>query len=320
MSKLRFGILGCARIVRRALVGAFQHTPTAELRAIASSRPGTARQWAGEFGIPRAYDSYEALLADPEIDAVYIPLPNELHREWTLRAAAAGKHVLCEKPLGLDLDDARQMVEGCRDAGVVLMEAFMWRHHPAVTRARQLVADGQLGEVRLVKMDFSFVIDPNDWRLDPHRGGGALYDLGCYGINAARLFTGSEPVEVIARARLHASGVDMTTALTLRFPGGVFALIDCSFESPDRNRLEIVGARGSLELPQGVLPSPQAKIDFRTEHGVETLRFDAADQYAEELTAFCAGVSAGRLPAPAENGLANMTTLDAARRQAWFRA
>jgi len=308
---LNFGILGCARIVRRSIVAGFGETSAARLSAIASRDGTMATAWAAEFGIPRAYDSYAALVADPDIDAVYIPLPNELHREWALAAAAAGKHVLCEKPLGLDADDAQMIVEGCRRHNVVLMEAFMWRHHPRVAHARRMLAEGRLGELRLVKMDFSYDIERADWRLDPQRGGGALWDIGCYGVNAARLFTAAEPLEVFARAHRYSTGVDMTMGMSLRFPGDVLALLDCSFECPTRNRIELVGTLGSLEFPEGVLPPIESQLIFRHAEGVEIIEFPAADQYALQLESFCAAVAAGKLSDPAEDGLANMRVLDA---------
>jgi len=255
-------------------------------------------------------------VADPDIDAVYIPLPNELHRPWTLAAAAAGKHVLCEKPLGLDTADAEAIVAGCQRHGVVLMEAFMWRHHPRVAHARRMLAEGQLGELRLVKMDFSFDIDRGDWRLDPLRGGGALFDIGCYGVNAARLFTNAEPREVFARAHRHRSGVDMTMGISLQFPGDELALLDCSFECPPRNRIELVGTLGSLEFPEGVLPPPESQLIVRRASGTEIVEFPAADQYALQLDAFCAAVASGHLSDPAEDGLANLRVLDAVRRAA----
>lgn len=316
MRPLRFGILGCARIVRRAIAGALAQTELAEGVAIASRRPGEAAAWAAEYGWARAYDGYEALIADRDVDAVYIPLSNELHREWTLRAAAAGKHVLCEKPLAMHAAEAEEMVDGCRRAGVVLMEAFMWRHHPRVTRVREWLRDGALGQLLAVKMDFSFDIQRDDWRLDPRRGAGAVFDLGCYGINAARLFSGTEPTEVIARSRFHAPDVDMSTGLLLRFPGGVMGLVDCSFESPDRNRIEVVGTRGSVELPGGVLPAREAELVRTTAAGRETLRLPAADQYVGQLETFCQSVAAGRLLEPAEDGLANMRVIDRVRASA----
>jgi len=314
ISALNIGILGCARIARRGVIAGIQQSGVAHLAAIASRNFETAQVWSQEFGIPRAYDSYEALIDDPQIDAVYIPLPNELHRQWTLRAAERGKHVLCEKPLALDAAEAEQMAAGCRERGVVLMEAFMWRHQPAVAEARRMLSDGEIGELRLVKMDFSFQIDPGDWRLEAGRGGGALFDLGCYGINAARLFAAAEPVEIFALGRLHSSGVDITAGVELRFAGGAIALLDCSFECPYRNRIEIVGTRGAIELPDGVLPTPVGRMIVRGDSAPRALELPG-DQYAEEVKAFAASVAAGRLLAPAEDGVANMRVLHAVRQQ-----
>jgi xylose dehydrogenase (NAD/NADP) len=311
---LSFGILGCARIARRGMIAGIQEAPSARLAAIASRNPRTAAAWAQEFAIPRHYASYDELLSDPDIDAVYNPLPNELHSEWTLRAAAAGKHILCEKPLGLDYADASQIVEGCRRAGVIVMEAFMWRHQSRVAHARSMLARGELGELRLVTIAFSFDIDHQDWRLDSARGGGSLTDLGCYAINAARLFAGSEPLEVHAHARLLETGVDMSAGMLLRFPGDVLALADSSFECPYRNRLEVVGTKASLVFPEGVLPPPEAELIVTDSGGTRAIRFPRCNPYAEQVEAFCTGVAAGRLPEPAEDGLANMRVLDAAIR------
>lgn len=311
--RLRIGILGCARIVRRAIAGALKDHPSASWHGIAGRDAATAAAWAREFGVPKYYDSYEALVADPDIDAVYLPLPNELHRPWALAAAAVGKHVLCEKPLALDVADAEHIVDGCRAAGVVLMEAFMWRHHPRVALARRMIAYGKLGALRYVKMDFSFPIDLSDWRLDAARGGGALYDLGCYGINISRLFTGAEPSEVHARAHYHAPGVDMSLGMQLTFPGGAQALLDASFECPNRNRFELIGTQGILEFPDGVLPQPESTIHYKTDSGTEVIRIPAADQYAEMISCFARSVAAGRLEAPAEDGLANMRVVQQVR-------
>jgi xylose dehydrogenase (NAD/NADP) len=170
--------------------------------------------------------------------------------------------------------------------------------------------------LRIVKMDFSFDIDRRDWRLDPRRGGGALYDLGCYGINAARFFSGAEPVDVLARSRRYETGVDMTTSILLRFPGDTLALVDCSFECQYRKRIELVGTRGSLEFPGGALPPPDSELIFRHGEAVETIPFTGSNPYAGQIECFCESVAAGRLLEPAENGLANMKVLDAARRAA----
>jgi predicted dehydrogenase len=307
---LQFGILGCARICRRGMIEGIRASGVAELAAIASRRGETARAWADEFEIPRHYDSYDALVADPAIDAVYIPLPNDQHATFTIKAAAAGKHVLCEKPLARTVDEAAQMVAACRQHGVILMEAFMWRHHPRVRRACEMIAAGELGELRLVKMDFSFDIDRSDWRLRPEQGGGALFDLGCYGINAARLFTRSEPMEVVGWSKPYNSGVDMTDSFMLRFPSGVIALLDSSFDCPYRNRLEVVGTKAAIEFPGGVLPAPTSELVVHKSDGATSINFGPAQQYVEQVKAFGESVRAGALVEPAEDGLANMQALE----------
>ena len=202
---LRWGILGCARIARRGLIPGIRASTSGVLLALASRDQGRATQWAREFAVPRAHASYEAALADSEIDAVYIPLPNELHKPWVMAAADAGKHVLCEKPLALDSQEAAAMVEHCRQRGVILMEAFMWRHQPRTLEIRKRVRDGAIGDLRLIRSSFSFPIEPGDWRLDPARGGGALWDVGCYGVSTARLFAGAEPRMVRALAHFSQS-------------------------------------------------------------------------------------------------------------------
>lgn len=314
--QIAWGILGCARIARRALIRGIQGSRLGRLAAIASRDGEKARRWAEEFGVPRHYASYEALLADPDIRAVYVPLPNELHKLWTRAAAAAGKHVLCDKPLGLNADEADEMVDACRRAGVVLMEGFMWRHHPRTSRLLEIVRGGAIGELRLIRSSFSFDIDRNDWRLDAARGGGALWDVGCYGVNASRLLCAAEPTSISARARWQC-GVDVTLAATMEFPGGVLSQIDCSFENPYRCSLEVVGTRGAIELPNAYLPGDAPEIHLRAGTAMERISVAAADQYAEMVDHFARSVITGQpLAPPAESGLANMRVLDAIARAA----
>ncbi len=319
---IRWGILGCARIARRGLVPGIRASATGTLHAIASRDPATARAWAEEFGVPRSYGSYQELLDDPNVNAVYIPLPNEQHRPWVLAAADAGKPILCEKPLARDAREAALMVEHCRRRGVLLMEAFMWRHQPRTRDLRALVARGTIGELRLIRSSFSFPIAPGDWRLDPSRGGGALWDVGCYGVSAARLFADSEPVAARAIAHLGPDGVNMSLASVLEFPGGVLAAIDCSFEQPFACRYELVGTRGVIEVPDAYLPPAQGKPTARlrttgtgsdsdaASDQIQTLEFESVDQYAAMVDAFAGSLEAQRLLDPAEDGLAQMTVLD----------
>ncbi len=325
---LRWGIMGCARITRRGLVPGIRASASGVLQAIASRDLGLAREWATEFGIPGAHGSYQDLLEDPEVDAVYLPLPNELHRPWVTAAADAGKHVLCEKPLALDAREAAAMADHCRSRGVLLMEAFMWRHQPRAIDLRRLVRDGAIGELRLIRSSFSFPIAAGDWRLDPARGGGALWDVGCYGVSAARFFAGAEPTRWHAIEHRGPTGVDMTLAAVLEFPGGVLATVDCSFEQPYRCSVEIVGTRGVLEVPNAFVPPaegpPSARlrtIGSASDSGaaaddVKVLEFEPTDQYAAMVDAFGRSVAAGAVVDPAEDGVAQMAALDRIKRAA----
>jgi predicted dehydrogenase len=310
-SKLRWGILGCARITRRGLVPGIRASVTGTLTALASRDPAKARAWADEFGVSRPYGSYDALLDDPEVDAVYIPLPNELHKPLVFASADAGKHVLCEKPLALSAREAREMVDHCRARGVVLTEAFMWRHQPRTAALRRLVDEGRIGDLRLVRSSFSFPIEAGDWRLDPARGGGALWDVGCYGVNTARLYAGSEPVAVRSMARFGPTGVDLSLTAELRFKGDVLGLLDCSFEQPFRCAYELVGTRGVIEVPDAYLPPDQPRARLKAGGAVEELAFPGTDQYAEMVDAFALAVAVGVPSDPAEDGLAQMGVLDA---------
>jgi D-xylose 1-dehydrogenase (NADP+, D-xylono-1,5-lactone-forming) len=312
--QLRWGILGCARISRRGLIPGIQISSTNTVLALASRNAALAQAWASEFRIPRSLGSYQAVLDDPDVEAVYIPLPNELHLPWVLAAADAGKHVLCEKPLARNADEAQQMVERCESRGVVLMEAFMWRHQPRTSELRRSVIGGEIGELRLIRASFSFPIEPNDWRLDPERGGGALWDIGCYGVSTARLFARAEPTNVHAMQRLGPTGVDLGLTAELGFPGGVIAQIDCSFEQPDRCFYELVGTQGTIEVPDAYLPParPIARMRMSTLDVRREITFNGYDQYAAMVDAFAQAVKHDKhLPDPAENGLAQMKALDA---------
>jgi predicted dehydrogenase len=309
---VRWGILGCARITRRGLIPGIRASRSGVLQALASRDEPLAASWGREFGVPRTYGAYDALLADPDVDAVYIPLPNELHRQWVLAAADAGKHVLCEKPLALNAAEARELADHCRARGVLLMEAFMWRHQPRTAALARLVAGGTIGTLRLVRASFSFPIDPNDWRLDAARGGGALWDVGCYGVSTARYFAGDEPEAVRALARFSPGGVDLSLAAALRFPGGVLGLVDCSFEQPFRCAYELVGSDGVIEVPDAYLPPARPLARLVKEGNVEELTFEGGDQYGHMVDAFADALAqGGRLTQPAEDGVAQMEALDA---------
>ncbi len=311
-AKVRWGILGCARITRRGLIPGIRASKHGALEALASRNAATVKEWAAEFGIPKAYASYEEILADPAVDAVYIPLPNELHRPWVFAAADAGKHILCEKPLALNASEAREIVDHCRSKGVVLMEAFMWRHQVRTRSLRRLVSEGAIGDLRIIRSSFSFAMEGDDWRLDPARGGGALWDVGCYGLSTARLFAGAEPIAHQAVARFGSTGVDLSMTAVLKFPNGVLAEFDCSFEQPYRCSYILIGSKGAIEVPDAYLPPARPTARLRTGESAQDLVFDGHNQYAEMVDAFARSIdNKGVLVDSAEDGLAQMVALDA---------
>jgi len=244
---LRWGLLSTARI-NDAFLGGVAESSGAEVVAVASRDADRARGYAQAHGIASAHGSYEALLADPAVDAVYISLPNGMHLEWSERALRAGKHVLCEKPLGRDPDAVAAAFDLADRRGLQLREAFMYRHHPQTRRLAELVAEGVVGSLRSVRSTFSFVLsDPADVRLRADLEGGALLDLGCYCVSAARLLAG-EPDSVAGVRVLGGDGVDVSFAGAMRFPGDVVAAFDVSFRAADGSWLEVAGDRGVLRV------------------------------------------------------------------------
>ncbi len=311
---VRFGILGCGRIVERGLAPGLAAANNATLYALASQRAGVAREWADKYGAEKAYDSYEELLSDPQVQAVYVPCSGDLHHRWTIAAANAGKHVLCEKPLARTVAEAEEMIAACQQDRVLLQEAFMWRHHPRALRARELLHEGAIGNLRQIVVSFSFDIDRSDWRMQPERGGGAMWDIGCYGVNCARFFTQAEPAHQFARAHWSETGVDLSMQIALAFPGEVLANIDCSFEAPFRCQAELVGTKGRMILPDAFLPNEDSVVLVQRSTGrdavIDVERVEPANQYACQVTDFCDSIALGRLQAPGENGLANMRVLE----------
>ena len=242
---MRWGLLSTARI-NDAILGA----GNAAVVAVASRDAARARAYADARGIAKAYGSYDALLADPDVDIVYVSLPNSMHSPWATRALEAGKHVLCEKPLSRRVADVEAAFDLADSRGLVLSEGFMWRHHPQVVRARQLISDGAIGRLRLVRADFAFPLtDMNDPRARRALDGGALMDLGCYCVSAARTFAGGEPVEAKAQMVAGGDGVDVALTGLLRFDGDVLATLDCAFVGPGRGAVELLGDAGRLRLP-----------------------------------------------------------------------
>ena len=318
--RLRWGVLSTAHIGRVAVNPAIQASRNGELVAVASRDAERARAFASQSGVARHHGSYAALLDDPEIDAVYIPLPNSLHREWSIRAAERGKHVLCEKPLALTAAECREMQAAAAAHGVKLMEAFMYRFHPRSETVVELVRGGRLGELRAIASSFTFRLRPGyDIRLDPALGGGALMDVGCYCVNLSRTLAGREPLEVQAWASWSAGGVDEQLAGVLRFDGGLVAQFDCALTLERRERYEVAGTDAWLEVESAYLPGigEVAVLEHRDRSEVIRHAVAGADEYRLMVEHFAQSVLHDRpLRYPAAEAASNMAVIEALYRSA----
>jgi predicted dehydrogenase len=320
VGRLRWGILSTALIGRSKVIPGIQRAANCEVVAIASRDRSLAERAATNLGIPTAHGSYEALLADPNVDAVYVPLPNHLHATWSIAAAEAGKHVLCEKPLAMTAPDAERMIEAAERAGVRLMEAFMYRLHPSWVAVRDLLASGRIGRLTAVQTWFSFYNDdPANIRNVLAAGGGALYDIGCYGVNLSRMLFDGEPTRVEGMVvRDPVTGTDVVTSGILAFGDGL-ASFTCSTRVEDDQRVDIYGTSGriSLEIPFNIPPDRPTRI-FLTAGGeppvapnTETMVFEPADPYTVEAEAFASAVLEGRpVPVPPADAVGNLRIIE----------
>jgi len=310
---LRWGLLSTANI-NQALLSSGH----GEFVAVASRSAERAEAYAREHGLPRAHGSYEDLLADPEVDAVYVPLPNSMHVEWSIKALEAGKHVLCEKPMSRHPGDVARAFDVAEREGRVLTEAFMWRHHPQLERARQLIADGAIGRLRIVRAAFSFAErDAQDIRMQRDLEGGGLMDVGCYCISGCRALTGADPERVSGEQVVGGDGVDVAFAATLRFPGDVLGLFDCGMAYVARDELEAVGDEGSLFLDDP-WHGRDAVIEIRRpDRSTERVEVGPANSYALELQNFEAAARGDGPPLLGrEDALAQARTIAALYRSA----
>lgn len=318
-AKLRWGILGVAKINER-LLPAFAKARHVELRAIASRSLERARTAAARAGIPIAYGSYEAFLDDPAIDAIYNPLPNTLHAEWTMKAAERGKHILCEKPLAPTAAEAQKVIDWCRDKGVRLMDGFMWPHHPRTARLRQLLDSRALGEVRRVSGAFTFPLQPlesSNIRLQAELGGGSLLDVGCYPVYGIRWAFGAEPVRVYATAT-YEHGVDIEMNGTLWFADGRMGAFDCGFTLPLRGWLEIAGTERVVLIPEMWLPSKRGEFIVQPREGsAEEFAVEGEDQIVHMIENF-SRAALQNLPVcpPPEEAVRTLRVLDALAKSA----
>ena len=320
MSALRIGVLSTADIARTKVIPGMQQASRVEVVAIASRDAARARSVATELGIGTAHGSYEALLADPAVDAVYVPLPNHLHAEWSIAAARAGKHVLCEKPLAMTSADAQAMIDVFRAEDRQLMEAFMYRLHPSWIAVREIVSSGRIGRLTAVQTWFSyFNDDPSNIRNIRAAGGGALFDIGTYAVNLSRMLFAAEPIRVEASiVRDPVTGVDILTSSILEFADGV-ASFTCSTRAEDDQRVHIYGTLGriSIGIPFNIPPDRPTQVfvtaggDPPVDPDTEVLTFETKDPYTAEVERFAEAILDGLpMPVPADDAVANLRVIE----------
>jgi predicted dehydrogenase len=315
---VRIGILGAARVAPLVLVKPARENDEVVVAAVAARDVARARAFAAKHGIARVHESYEALIADPDLDAVYIPLPNSLHGRWTRAALTAGKHVLCEKPFTANAAEAREIAELAAKSDRVVMEAFHYRYHPLTLRAEQIIASGELGKLQRVEAALCFPLPKfSDIRYDYSLAGGAAMDVGCYAVNMVRTFGGSTPEVVSAQAKLRDPQVDRAMTAELRFVGGHTGAIRCSMWSSDLIRLSatVVGDRGKMRV---LTPfAPFRRLSVRSADGKRAERFSKRTMHAYQLDAFAAAVLRGEpVKTTPEDAVENMTVIDAIYRSA----
>jgi predicted dehydrogenase len=318
MGKVRWGVLGNAKIAREKVIPAMQAGKDSTVIAIASRTPNTAREIAEKLGIPKVYDSYDELLDDPEVEAIYNPLPNHMHVPWSIRAAAAGKHVLCEKPIGMSSGEARKLIEARDRYGVQIGEAFMAKTHPQWLRTKELADAGELGELRLVIGAFSyFNRNPENIRNQADWGGGALMDIGCYPVTLSRMLFGVEPIAALASLeRDPGFGTDRFTSAILQFPGGGQCVFSCATQLHSFQRMFVLGTKGrvEIEIPFNAPPDRACRIRVGDEDWTE---LPVADQYTIQGDLFSQAIRGqGSVPVPLEDALGNMKAIEAIFRSA----
>jgi predicted dehydrogenase len=320
--KVKWGVLGNATIARKCVIPAICNSHNGKMHALATRSPDRATSVASNNQFELIYDSYDALLVDPDVDVVYIPLPNHLHHPWTIKALESGKHVLCEKPLACNAREATEMVAAAEASGRLLMEAFMYRFHPRSRRVRQMVDKGAIGAPRLVRSSFCFRMRQADWndpsnaRLKPEMGGGALLDVGCYSVSVARWLLGGEPTRVQAQAEYHPNGVDVHMVGTLGFPGEGLATFETSFITALQQTYCVTGPDGAIELPHNAfVPWEHDAVFYMRKPDEETGQkhvVPGADEYRLMVEHFAdAAMGRSELMSPPEESIQNLRVLDA---------
>jgi predicted dehydrogenase len=320
MEVVRIGVLGAARIAPAAVIRPARNIARAEVVAIAARDRPRAEKFAAKHGVPTVFEDYDALIAAPNVDAIYNPLPNGLHAQWTIAALEAGKHVLCEKPLTANAVEAEQLAAVAQRTGLVLMEAFHWRYHPLAKRLVEIVRSGELGPLRRVDASLCFPLPRfSDIRYQYDLGGGALMDAGCYAVHIVRTLGGEEPEVVRATPKLHTPDVDRAMRAELRFPSGHTATINCSMWSTSLLHLHAgaVGDRGEMRVFNPTTPQLYHRLKVTSDGRSRVERLPRRPTYEYQLEAFCAAVLEGQgtLTPPSES-IANMRVIDAIYRAA----
>lgn len=285
MNRVKWGILGYARIAEMSTIPAILEAENAVFYAMASRDQAKRVACQEKFNCEKAYETYDELLDDPLIDAVYIPLPNSLHKEWAIKAMKKGKHVLCEKPMTLNEKDAIEMVEASKKNGVILMEAFMYRYTHRTKKVQEILESGVIGEIKHVTSSFRFFLNrPNTIKMNAALGGGSLYDVGCYPLNFVQMVIGEEPKEVQVAAEME-NGVDVSASVLLTYESGKIATIHSGFNAFGRNYSEITGTKGRLEIPDTFLDN-EGSIILVTDEGIEEISIEGCHRYTLEIEDF----------------------------------
>ena len=311
---LRIGLLGAAKIAPSAIVAPAKSVPEVSLVSVAARDPARAKEFAARHNIPRVHDSYDAMIADPQIDALYIPLPNGLHGQWAIKAAKAGKHVLCEKPIAANADEATAMAEAARDTGKVLMEAFHYRYHPLAQRMADIVASGELGEIKHVRSTMCFPLPLfKDIRYNFNLAGGAMMDAGCYAVHIARLLGGSDPDVTSAVPKLLNPNIDRAMEAQMRFKSGATGTVTVSMWSWKLLNIScsVTGTKGEMSVFNPVMPQAYHRLTVRTDKGKRTENLGNRPTYLYQLEAFADACLRGKpVLTSAEDGIVNMRIID----------
>ena len=315
--KIRYGVLSTAQIARNQHIPSTQKSSNSEIIAISSRDEGRALAVASDLNIPRAYGSYEAILKDSDVDAVINPLPNSLHCEWTIKAAEAGKHILCEKPLAVTVEEAQRMIDAARANEVLLMEGFTHRFNPLMSFIRATIEAGAIGDIRFVRSELTYTLQDweNDARAKAHLAGGSLFDAGCYAVNTVRFLMGTEPVSVQAVEHIRETHqVDTRFIGLLKFPGGRLATITAGMESPFRFSCEVIGSKGSL-ITENLFRGDRLQVT--TDKGEWIEEFEVLDRFQAQIEHFSDCILQSRQPAfPPEDGRNNVAVLIALKQAA----